>query len=68
MKTKSYSKVFPVYDMKVYSGSRGISPLIFNLSTRYRRMVQVHALAALFLAMNPGTHGKGGRMGPQTWS
>ena len=32
---KIISKVFPVQAMKAYRGSRGIAPLILNLSTSY---------------------------------
>jgi hypothetical protein len=34
-----YEKIFSVHAMKAYSGSRGIAPLILNLSTRWRWVV-----------------------------
>jgi hypothetical protein len=35
--TKKY--VFPVHAMKTYRGSRGVTPVILSLGTRWRRVV-----------------------------
>jgi len=32
---------FPLQDMKMYTGCRGTSPVILNLSTRWRRVVDI---------------------------
>jgi hypothetical protein len=36
MHLKGKGEVFPVHAMRAYRGSRGIAPLILNLSTRWR--------------------------------
>jgi hypothetical protein len=49
---KIKSKVFPVYAMKVYIGSRGAAPLILNFATKCVWMVNFKAPVTL----TPGKH------------
>jgi len=40
-------KVVPVHTIKAYRGSRGIAPLILNLYSRWRGVVNLHTPATL---------------------
>jgi len=40
-------KVVPVHTMKAYRGSRGIAPLILNLYSMWRGVVNLHTQATL---------------------
>jgi hypothetical protein len=49
---KSKGKLLPVHTMKIYSGCRGIAPLILNLGTRWRWVVNL-AIRPLYLLEKP---------------
>jgi len=48
-------KVVPVHAMKAYGGSGSIASLFLNFRTKWRRIVRLHAPAALPLGNNSGT-------------
>jgi hypothetical protein len=60
-------KVVPVHSMKVYTGSIGTAPLILNLGTKWRCVVNIK-----FRRVIPGKEPryplKRGLGGPQSWS
>ena len=56
------SLVVSVYAIKLHKGSRGKAPLILNLAP-VQVSGQLHALTALPLGKNPGTHWVGPRTG-----
>ena len=56
--------VFPVHAIKAYRRSGGLAPLIFNLGTKWRWLVNFHAPAALLPGIIPGSHWVGGWTGP----
>ena len=42
------NKIFSVQVMKIYTGSRGIAPLILNLGFRWRLVEELQAQATFF--------------------
>ena len=56
------SPVVSVYAIKSHKGSGGKAPLILNLAP-VKVSGQLHALTALPLGKNPGTHWVGPRIG-----
>jgi len=64
--SKEESKVVPVHAMKAYGWRRCMAPRIFNLCTRWRRMVSSTHRPLYSLVRALANHGRGRWMGPRT--